>query len=287
MKTTRRRHRQFDSYATPDGVRSLLDKFRKVASVSLPTEENRLLSLLNAARYSDKSDAKENLRGRPAQWDIALVQTVKAELQQLLKRETGGRVSLQTFVGQHLRLLSIPDDVASALQTGALNKQEALALSRLTADKLQVSEPQAQSIRAELLQSHLSVHGSQNQLRARVQTILGESVVVSRETLALGLLKSDTLLEFKPDEGRHIFFETIKELFYAIRKFEPEDLNDQDVAEFMTAADSLANTIHAIELRIRQRRVQQPVQIEPVAEPVSSLTDPLTGRVLYKFSDTG
>jgi hypothetical protein len=168
-------------------------------------------------------------------------------------------------------------------------KQEALALARLTADKLQTTEAEATRMRLELLRSHLDGRGSQNQLRARVKEMLGENAVVSTETLALGLLKSDSLLEANPEDIRHVFFETMKELFYAIRKFDPDDLNEEDIEEFMAAADILTNTIHALELRIIQRKspkrsIPEPAQASIIPEqPVEMIKDSGSGRIIYKF----
>src|SRR6185295_4054084 len=164
------------------------------------------------------------------------------------------------------------------------NKQEALALARLTSESLQTTEAEAQQMRLKLLQSHLNALGSQNQLRERVKELLGENALISTETLALGLLKSDALLEVNAEDSRHVFFETMKELFFAIRKFDSDNLNEEDIEEFMAAADILTNTIHAIKLRITQRK--NPKQATPgfsqttkFEHTVKIVQDPGTGRL--------
>lgn len=289
MKTARRRQRTFDQLATPAGVRAMLRKLRESAPDLIPAAEKQTISLLNAIRHAERNPGgKLTTRGRPRHWKIDHLLQVAAHLRELLDRETQGRVSLPTFIGQHLRLLAYPDEVASALQSGEINKQEALALTRLTAGKLQTTEAEAERMRLELLRSHLDARGSQNQLRERVKELLGENAVVSTETLALGLLKSDALLEVNAEDIRHVFFETMKELFYAIRKFEPDDLNEVDIVEFMAAADILTNTIHAIDLRIIQRK--SPKRATPgfarttiLEQPVEIVKDPGTGRIVYKF----
>ena len=289
MKTARRRQRSFDQFATPDGVRDMLRKLCQTAPDLVPTAEKQAISLLNAIRHAERNpDLSSTKRGRPRHWQTEHLLQVAAHLRALLDRETQGRVSLSTFVGQHLRLLAYPEEVAAALQKAEINKQEALALSRITAEKLQTTEAEARQMRLDLLRSHLDAQGSQNQLRARVQELFGENALVSTETLALSLIKSDALLEVNAEDIRHVFFETMKELFYAIRKFESDDLKEEDIEEFMAAADSLTNTIHAIKLRIAQRKSPKHIalgfsQSTKIEHPIKIVKDPNTGRITYQF----
>ena len=289
MKTARRRQRTFDRFATPAGVRAMLHKLREAAPQLVPASEKQAISLLNAIRHAErKPGISSATRGRPRHWQTDQLLQVATHLRTLLARETQGRVSLSTFVGQHLRLLAYPDEVAAALQRGEINKQEALALTRLTAEKLQTTEAEALRIRLELMRSHLDALGSQNQLRERVKELLGENAVVSTETLALSLLKSDALLEVNAEDIRHVFFETMKELFYAIRRFDSDDLNEEDIEEFMAAADILTNTIYAIKLRINQRKNPKHAvpgfsQNTKLEHPVEIVKDTDTGRLTYKF----
>ena len=209
-------------------------------------------------------------------------------LRVLLERETNGRVSLQTFIGQHVPLLNYPPEVVNALQSGQINKQEATALVRLTAERLQTTDIEAQKLREDLLKAHLATGGSQNQLRERVNEVLGENSLFSRETLALGMVKTDSLLEFNRQDVKHIFFETMRELFYAIRSLNPEDLMGDDIAAFMNASDSLTNTLKAIEQGVNQRRNTQKATTDLSDKPETSgelkiSIDPLTSQITYKF----
>ncbi len=288
MKQARRRKRQFDQLATPEGVRLLLDELRKAAPGLIPIEEERVISLLNSARYHQKARGADSAKGRPSQWTSNELKEVTTVLRALLDHETDGRVSLQTFIGQHLRLLTYPPEVANALQLGQINKQEASSLARLTGERLATTEVEAQQLRLELLNAHLATHGSQNQLREKVKEVLGENSLFSRETLALGMQKTDSLLEFNRQDVKHVFFETMRDLFYAIRMLNPADLKDEDIVEFMNAADSLSNTLKAIELRITQRqskRIPAPdsTSIVEDSKEIQIVTDPLTGQVTYKF----
>jgi hypothetical protein len=83
--------------------------------------------------------------------------------------------------------------------------------------------------------------------------LLGEVVEVSSQTMAEAVQKADDLLEVDPSDKRHLFVEEKKRLFYAIREIQPEDIDDESLDEFMSAADGLSNALYAIELK-RQKR---------------------------------
>src|SRR5262245_54383046 len=106
MKTARRRQRTFDRLATQEGVRALLRQLREALPNLIPTTEAQLISLLNAIRHAERSTGTNSTkRGRPSHWRRDHLRQVATVLRELLERETQGRVTLLTFIGQHLRLL--------------------------------------------------------------------------------------------------------------------------------------------------------------------------------------
>lgn len=88
------------------------------------------------------------------------------------------------------------------------------------------------SQRQELLRSHLAVQGSQNRLRARVKEILGESdsQVVSSENMSDVVAHVDELLKIDPSDARHLFWEEMKRIFYAMREVKLEDLDEETIS---------------------------------------------------------
>ena len=144
----------------------------------------------------------------------------------------------------------------AALSGGDINLGEAAQMARLTDRRLEVSAQKAYAIRAEVLRSHVLMKGSENTLRARVRELLGEVVEVSSDVVAQAVQKTDELLEVDPSDKRHLFYEEMKRLFYAMREIQPEDVDDESLDEFMRAADQLSNAIYAIELK-RQKREQK------------------------------
>jgi hypothetical protein len=214
--------------------------------------------MLEAVRNVERRPASDTKRGRPSRWPREHLLEVARHLRSILERETSGRISLQSFIGQHLRVLRFPADVQAALAKGDINLQEAAQLARLTAARLDCSAAEARSRRAAVLQSHIAVRGSQNGLRKRVKELLGEGKPqeVSAGTMTAVIERIDALLEINPSDARHMFWEEMKRLFFAMREIQPGDLDEQMLSDFMTAMDEVSNVLCRIE--VRRRREQQP-----------------------------
>ena len=150
-------------------------------------------------------------------------------------------------------MLNFPADVTGALSKGEINLHEATQLARLTSERLDETPARARLLRAEVMLAHTLARGSQNALRTRVKEILGEVVTVSGKEMAGVVEKVDELLEIDPSDKRHLFYEELKRFFYAMRETRPEDIDDDSLDEFMTAADQLSNALYKIELKRRQR----------------------------------
>jgi hypothetical protein len=287
IRTIKRRLRRYDPLATPAGVRAVCEELRSRLPTIIPRTEKQLFSLLNAVKHTGRYSATETGKGRPPNWDRQTLMSVSHHLAAILERETGGRVSVSSFVGIYLRVLHFPADIVASIEKGQVNLQEATLLARLTHTRLQTDSNSARAIRRRVLKAHLDSGGSQNQLRMRVREILGESAIISSETLAVGMQRSDALLEVDPEDVRHLFFETMKDLFYAIRRFDPEELDETDIAEFMASADLLSNTIHGIEQRIKTR-TQPRKQIQGFSPEPEQKQQPVVerdaeGRIIYRF----
>ncbi|MCA1568113.1 MAG: hypothetical protein LC803_21210 [Acidobacteria bacterium] len=177
------------------------------------------------------------------------------QLRRLLERETAGRVSLNSFIGQYLPIIDFPSDVTDALVSGQINLQEAAQLARLTPERLGCSPRAAREQRAELLRSHLAVQGSQTRLRSRVKELLGESAAesITSQTMAAVVAQADELLEVDPQDTRHLFWEEMKRIFYAMRDVRLEDLDNETMEDFISAMDPLSNVLHKIEKKRRER----------------------------------
>ena len=199
-------------------------------------------------------------RGRPSRWPREKLLEAASILRGLLERETSGRVSIQSFIGQYLPLLQFPPDVMEALSEGRINLHEAAQLARLTGERLGCSSQAARARRIELLRSHLAVKGSQNRLRARVKELLGETEsAVTSEEMAGVVARADELLEIDPQDTRHLFWEEMKRIFYAMREVQMEDLDEETMEEFMAAIDGVFNVLYRIEKRrkSREQRVEK------------------------------
>jgi hypothetical protein len=219
----------------------------------IPNSERQLVRFLYAVRHVERRPATDTRRGRPSRWKREDLISAASNLRAILRRETQGRVSLNSFLGQYVLILNYPSDVTGALASGQLNLNEAAQLARLTPDRLECEAARARAVRAELLRSHVLDKGSQNRLRARVKDILGETDGVTGEQMTAVVHKVDELLEIDPGDKRHLFYEEMKRLFYAMREIEPEDLDDESLEQFIAAADQLSNALYRIESKRRQR----------------------------------
>ena len=260
MRARRRRTRRHDPLTTPDGVRSVCRALRERCPALIPNSESQLVKLLEAVRHVERRPATDTKRGRPPHWAREHLLEVARHLRVVLERETQGRISLQSFTGQYLRVLHFPPDVQAALERGDLNLGEAAQLARLTAGRLDVSPQKAYAVRAEVLRRHLLMKGSEKTLRSHVRELLGEVVEFSSEVMREAVQKADDLLEVDPSDKRHLFYEEMQRLFYAMREIEPEDVDDDSLEEFMTAADQLSNAIYSIELK-KQRREKKVLKL--------------------------
>lgn len=227
---------------------------------TIPASEKQLSRFLFAVRHVERRPATDTKRGRPSRWPREKLVEAAGQLRAILERETSGRLSLNSFIGQYLPILEFPSDVTDALSRGEINLHEATQLSRLMPERMDCSPLAAKTSRQEVLRAHLLAHGSQNSLRERVKEILGEVVRVSSEQMASVVQKVDELLEIDPSDKRHFFYEEMKRLFYAMREIRPEDIDDESLDQFMAAADQLSNAIYAIELR-RRRQQQKPAKL--------------------------
>lgn len=214
MRATRRRQRTPDPLARPESVRAVCEELRSRIPGVIPNSEKHLVRFLYAVRHVERRPATDTRRGRPSRWRREDLLSAAAHLRAVLFRETSGRVSLNSFLGQYLLILDFPSDVQDALSDGRVNLQEAAQLARLTAERLECSPAKAKSVRGELLGAHLIARGSQNSLRARVREILGEIVTVSSREMAGVVQKVDELLEVDPSDKRHLFYEEMKRFFY-------------------------------------------------------------------------
>lgn len=70
------------------------------------------------------------------------------------------------------------------------------------------------------------------------------------------MTKVDEMLEVDPSDTRHMFWEEMKHLFFAIREIEPEDLDEETMDDFLWTMDGVSNVLHRLEKRRRKRKSQ-------------------------------
>lgn len=258
MRATRRRARTPDPLASPVAIHGVCDQLRARMPDVIPIKGKQLLRFLYAVRHVERRPATDTLRGRPGRWLREDLVEAASSLRGILRRETSGRIDLSSFIAQYLPILGFPSDVVDALTSGHVNLQEAAQLARLTPRRMNCSTQAARAHRTELLKQHLAVQRSQTRLRARVKEILGESdtQAVSSENMTRVVAHVDELLEIDPQDARHLFWEEMKRMFYAMREVRLEDLDEETMDEFMAAVDGVSNVLYRIEKRRKCREAK-------------------------------
>jgi hypothetical protein len=258
MRAARRRQREPDTLASPDAVRMICRLLRERIPDTIPSSERQLARFLFAVRHVERRPATDTKRGRPSHWPREKLIEAASQLRGILGRETLGRVSINSFIGQYVPILQFPSDVTDALISSKINLQEAAQVARLTPGRLGCSSQLARSYRNELIKQHLAVHGSQTRLRTRVKELLGErqEAEIPKSGMTGVVDKVDSLLEIDPTDTRHLFWEEMKRLYFAMKEIEPDDLDDDIMDDFLSAMDQVSNVLYRI---VKKRNVREKV----------------------------
>jgi hypothetical protein len=259
MRANRRRQRKPDLLAHPEAIRSLFERLRDLLPNIIPQREKHLIKMLNAVRNIERRSASDTKRGRPSRWKRTDLIQVANHLRFLLERETQGRVSLNSFISLYIRILDFPSDVVDALVAGNINLFEATQLSRLTAERLKLSQLKVRELRGDIVRSHLLAQGSEAGLRARVIEQLGEKIenLKSKESGDLGINVVDELIVDDPYDTRHLFWEELRRIGLALRRVTSEDIDDKILDDFLSASDHLSNVLVRVEKRRQQREANE------------------------------
>lgn len=259
MRANRRRHRRPDPLARPEAIRLVFERLHGMLPGIIPQSEKHLIKMLNAVRHIERHPASDTKRGRPSRWKRNDLIQVANHLRLLLERETQGRVSLNSFISLYVRILAFPSDTVEALVTNEINLFEATQLSRLTAERLNVTPDKARELRGEIIRAHVMAQGSEAGLRARVADKLREKSAgpVNKEGGDLGLELVDDLVEIDPYDTRHLFWEELRRIALALRTVTPDDVDDKILDDFLSASDQLSTVLARVEKRRQQRDAGQ------------------------------
>jgi hypothetical protein len=238
--------------ATPAAVRGVLSELKERCPALSNLPDRQLRKLLLSVRHLETYPATDTKRGRPTKFERELLDEVRRHLKVILSRETRDRVSIQTFIGHYLPILDWPENVLTALARGDLSRLEAAQVARLTAYRLGVKPREAVKTRDEIITGHVRSGGSQTALREKVREALGELTLVSSEKMTAAIQRVDDLLRVDPEDRRHLFYEQMKDFFFALRDIRPEEIDDAMIELMTRRADELMEVVHAIQLRRKQ-----------------------------------
>jgi hypothetical protein len=208
---------------------------------------------MNAVRHIERRPAGASKSGRPGHFPREKLMEVARHLKATLAKNYQDRISLGTFIAFCLPILNYPPDVLDSLESGEITRLEAAQIARLTPERLDVKPKKALAIRQEVLSNHLKMQGSQTQLRRRVAELLGDETIMTSGNMAAAVSQVDDLLTVEEDDRRHLFYEQMKEFFYAMRDIQPEEIDDPTLEEILEASDQLMGVIYKIRLKRKQQ----------------------------------
>lgn len=221
----------------------------------IPQKEKELVRLLRAARHAQRYPATDTKRGRPGKWKREDLLRVATLLGNILDRETFSQVSFASFVDHYLRLPDFPADVVEVLESGDINLFEAEQLARVTAGRMRVSPGQAKRTRSELLSSHLQTKASGERLRRRVNELLRASSAEAGEAGGELDTELEDLEDFDPYDSTHLFWEQLKQLGFAFREIQREDVTDEEIEELLKASEPILAILSRIQRRKEQSKI--------------------------------
>lgn len=237
----KRRPRIADPIASPAGVRRVLDSLREISPVPIPTTDRKVFTLLNAVRHVGRYRATDKPGGRPGKFNREDLLGVDRALRAALERTGRPNLSVASFVGFYLPILRYPADVGEALAEEKINLLEAAQLARLTPEKLGVDAREARRVRLETLLLHTRLSGSQADLRRRVTALIKPF----KDDLEFADAAADEMIE--AGDGRHLFYEQLKQIHQVLKTFRPDELNDTDLDDILSQSDRLLGIIHRVQ----------------------------------------
>ncbi len=237
----KRRPRISDPIASPAGVRQVLDTLREISPVQIPATDRKTFTLLNAVRHVGRYRATDKPGGRPGKFNREDLLAVDRALRTALEKQGRPNLSVASFVGFYLPILRYPADVGEALAEGKINLLEAAQLARLTPEKLGVDAREARRVRQETLRLHTRLTGSQADLRRRVTALIKPF----KDDLEFADAAADEMIE--AGDGRHLFYEQLKQIHQVLKTFRPDELNDTDLDDILSQSDRLLGIIHRVQ----------------------------------------
>jgi hypothetical protein len=243
----KRRPRIADPIASPAGVRRVLDTLREISPVPIPATDRKVFTILNAVRHVGRYQATDKAGGRPGKFDREDLLAVDRALRTSLEKNGRPNLSVASFVGFYLPILRYPADVGEALAEGRINLLEAAQLARLTPERLGVDTREARRVRQETLLLHTRLAASQADLRRRVTALIKPF----NDDLEFADAAADQMIE--AGDGRHLFYEQLKQLHLALKILRPDELSDTDLDDILNQSDRLLGIIHRIQRRPVER----------------------------------
>jgi len=230
----------------------------KMAVYQKSVSDEDFKKLLYAIQYAERFPAKESKSGRRARFDATFLFNSSLKIKGILQNETGGRISLPSFVATYLTIPNYPSDIQKALDNYKINLEEARILARINRSTLgETVKRKPSEIRQEIIDSYLKRQGAQAELKRRVEERLKTTPKSQAHNVAANValldLNVDELLEFDESDTDHLLWEEIKGLVYLMREVDSSTIDDETTEQILGDLDSIKLRL----LKFRKIEIQE------------------------------
>lgn len=199
-----------------------------------------LFSVAHVLRYP----AKDVQSGRKSKYSREELIARSVTLAELVNEETEGWLKLPFFITNCVPVLSYPQDIKHALDSGKINLEEARILSLVNRKNLgNKTKREPAHIRRDLLESHLRRAGTQKELRQRVNTKLGKTSKAEAESVTriIKVLNEETdeLLMLNENDTDHLLWEEIRNLVFLARDVDVTRIGEDTFTELLEELDKI------------------------------------------------
>jgi hypothetical protein len=186
-------------------------------------------------------------------------------MKRILVKETKNRISFRTFTDNYLRIIACPEDIKEWLRSNKITLFEALQLKRLSAENLEVSELEAESIRSSFFNKHIEEKWIIHRLREEIDIKLGKAPSQAIENNQLQTTNdNNTFAVLEPDLSisQNFFREQIYSMIEMLNSIEIEALTNEEQNKLLTQVDNVVLYIQKI-LK-RQKKLAKEQKLETI-----------------------
>lgn len=248
-----RPRRRIEPFARIKAVRLVLGRVRLMVPDIVPDSEDRFVRMLCDARLSQMDRLPTQQPTVRLRWPAVDLNRLWTALSTALERERVRSITPDVFVVRYVPILLMPPDVATALEQGRVDVDEAAVLARLTDLRTHLSVKEVIELREREMRLLEKIDLPLDEFARRIDTVLRNARAERHLRTGNHTLMT---LQFEPTPtfgSKHLFWDQIELLKGALADIRYDEVTERDVVEALAAIDQVLDVLH----RIRRRRHQR------------------------------